>query len=258
MGSGKRRYFRTAWILICRVLGDIPKIIEAIIRPWPGVSGYVVRRFWYRMRFKHLGKRVRIEPNAYFFGHGRISIGDDTQIDIGTIIAAGPSTQGKAEVHKINNPYFTLSEGEVSIGKGVHVTAGVAILGSSGVQIGDYCGLAGGTRLISTTRHHSSYKDRSRRDIYFSQGFQEHGCYLCGPIVLGDNVGVASNAVLLPGSAVLKESFLAIGAVLRQGQVIAENSIAAGAPAERVGDRFRDTQISSRDGHRRGSCEERG
>jgi len=219
-------------------LAELREIKEALIRNWPGAIGYRLRTRCYRRRFKFLGQGVRIEPGVRFFGFPYISIGDGSHIDYGCFISTGPRGASKAEMKRLPNQAFTLSEGEVSIGKAVHIALGVYILGHGGVQIGDYSSLAGGVRVLSITGHYASFADRSRRDVYFSmKGGAEHACYLISPVVLGNNVGVASNAVLLPGATLSDESFLTIGSVAHYG-LIPPNSIAAGNPAARVSYRF--------------------
>ncbi len=217
---------------------EILDYIEAIVRHFPGRSGVIIRRIYYRLRFKHLGRNVRIEPGVRFVGHRYISIDDDSHIDFGCLILAGPVSLSGADVHYLRNRAFTLEEGEISIGKAVHIAPGCYLLGHGGIQIGDYCGCAGGTRIISITNHYTAFKDRARRDVYFTpRAGREHMSYILGAVVLEDNVGIASNAVLFPGTIVSKESFLTVGAVAYG--TIPPNSIVSGDPARRIRDRFR-------------------
>lgn len=231
--------------LVRRLLG-LPRIlidyagalVESWVRRSPGALGYGLRNRYYRKRFKHLGKNVRIDPGVRFIGAAHISIGDDTHIYYDCLICAGPVGATAAEVRRLPNENFLGQEGDVRIGRGVHIAAGAYILGSGGVQIGDCSGLAGGTRILSATYHYRSFEDPSRHDIYFGiEGGVEHACYLVGPVVLGENVGVASNAVILPGATVGAESFVTIGAVVHPG-VQPPNAILSGNPASRIKSRF--------------------
>jgi acetyltransferase-like isoleucine patch superfamily enzyme len=220
------------------LLNEWREIKEALIRHWPGGLGYRLRQSYYRRRMKYLGKNVVIEPGVRFMGLSRISIGDGTHIYYDCLICAGPVGATKAEVRRLPNERFRGEEGEVRIGRNVHMAAGCYILGSGGVQIGDCCGLAGGARILSATYHYRSFEDPSRQDIYFAiEGGAEHACYLVGPVVLGDNSGVASNAVILPGTAIEDKSFVAIGALVHSG-VYPPNSVLSGSPAIRIRDRF--------------------
>ena len=217
------------------LLNEFCELIEAAIRHWPGLGGVVIRRWWYALRLKRLGRGVLISPGVRFYGHRHISIGDDTHIDLDCIIIAGRALLESHEVRRLDNPAFTLAEGEVSIGKGVHIAPRCLIVGHGGVQIGDYCGCTAGTRIFSISNHYAGLADRSRRDVLFTTRAGPRS-YVVGPVVLGRNVGVALNAVVLPGTTLSDESFLAIGAVARG--LIPPNSLAAGNPAVRVRDRF--------------------
>jgi len=221
------------------ILRELESIIEAIIRNWPGRGGCIIRWLYYWCRFKHIGRGVKIKPGVRFFGHRYISLEDGCIIDFDCIIFAGPFSGGGAEKRYIPNDRFTLSEGEVRVGKGVHLSVGCYILGQGGVQIGDYSCCAARTRILSLTNHYASFADPSRRDVYFTINVgPEHECYMYGPVVLERNVGVASNCILLPGITLSEDSFLAIGSVLHKG-VIPPNSIAKGNPAVRIRDRYR-------------------
>ncbi len=219
---------------------DFGVALEGIVRWWPGVLGYRIRAAYYRRRLKSMGRDVRIEPGVYLVGHRHISLGDRVHIDRGCIVSAGPPGPTQAEIRRVPNAAFGLAEGEVGIGKAAHVAVGVYILGHGGVQMGDFCGLAGGARVISYTNHYASFDDRSRRDVYFTvEAGSEHAVYLSSPVVLGNNVGVASNAVILPGVTMGDESFLTVGSVALLG-AIPPNSIASGNPAVPLKKRFRD------------------
>jgi acetyltransferase-like isoleucine patch superfamily enzyme len=233
--------FRTL-ATIHRVLGgEVAAISEAVVRHWPGLVGYAIRRLYYRHRFKHLGRRVRIAPGVRFLGHRHISIDDDTFIDYGVQIIAGPPSS-QAEVCRLPNPQFDLAEGEVRIGKATHVAVGVCILGQGGVSVGDYCGIAGGSRILSCTHHYSSSKKRFRRDIYFSSmAGADHVCYIVSPVVIGNNAGVASNCILLPGTRMGDESFLGVASVVPTQGVVGSNRVACGNPAVEARYRFPST-----------------
>ncbi|MCK4341993.1 MAG: acyltransferase [Phycisphaerae bacterium] len=219
---------------------ELREIIEAVVRHWPGKLGFTMRRLYYRIRLKHVGRNVLISPGVRFFGHRYISIGDDTHVDLDCILVAGhTSLEHLDEVRRVENPYFTLSEGELSIGKGVHIAPGCLINGIGGVQIGDYCGCTAGTRIFSITNHYAGVRDRSRRDILFTNQAMPRSIII-GPVVLERNVGIALNSVVLPGTALREDSFVGIGSVARG--VIPPNTIVAGNPAVRIKDRFTVTE----------------
>ena len=230
--SAFRRILRPAWLLF----NQLVELVEMIVRQWPGMLGFSVRRLYYRSRLKHVGRNVLISPGVRFYGHRHISIGDETHIDLDCIIIAGPVSLTGHEVRRLSNPSFTLSEGEIGIGKGIHIAPRCMIVGHGGVQIGDYSGCTTGAKIFSVSNHYASFADRSRRDILFTTRASTPRCYVIGPVVLGRNTGVGLNSIVLPGATLHDESFLAIGSVAL-GE-IPPNSIAAGNPAVRIKDRF--------------------
>jgi acetyltransferase-like isoleucine patch superfamily enzyme len=221
------------------ILHELEGIIEAIIRNWPGRTGVMIRWLYYKCRLKHLGRGVVIRPGVRLFGHRYISLEDRCIIDYDCLISAGPFSGGGAEKRFIPNEGFTLSPGEIKIGKGVHLSVGCYVLGNGGVEIGDYSCCAGGTRILSVTNHYRSFEQPSRPDVYFTiHAGKDHECYMYGPVVLKRNVGIASNCILLPGTLICEDSFLALCSVAHKGK-IGPNSIASGSPAARLRDRYK-------------------
>lgn len=220
------------------VLRELQEIVEAILRDWPGELGVIVRRGYYRCRLKYVGKGVIIKTGVRFSGHRYITLLDGCIIDMGCLIAAGSCSQTQYETLYKPNKEFELSDGEVRIGRKVHISVGCYILGNGGFDIGDFSGLAAGTRVLSVTNHYASFADPSRHNVYFTINVPlENACFMYGPIVLKENVGVAANCVLLPGLTIHKDSFLSIGSVAK-GVVVA-NSIAGGNPVVRIKERFK-------------------
>ena len=151
---------------------EFQEIVEAILRDWPGRLGVVIRRGYYRCRLKHVGKDVIIKTGVRFVGHRYISLEDGCIVDIGCLILAGPFSPSQYETRYKPNSEFGLADGEVKVGRKVHLSVGCYILGNGGVDIGDYCGLAAGTRVLSVTNHYLSFENPSRRDVYFTINVQ--------------------------------------------------------------------------------------
>ena len=56
----------------------------------PGQLGLFLRRRYWANRLRSLGENVRIDPGVYIQNPKFVSIGDNTWIDRGVIILAGP------------------------------------------------------------------------------------------------------------------------------------------------------------------------
>jgi len=224
---------------ICKaVLGECLQVVEAVLRYWPGLVGQALRSAYYRRRLKHLGRGARIGLDVLITGPEFVSIGANTDLASGTRIGAGPLDTGSAETHRGVNPAFGATEGEVVIGKCVHIGPDCYLLGHGGIAIADNCGLAGGCRILSASNHYASLADPSNREMYFTAyAGREHAVYIISPVVLQRNVGVASNAVVLPGATLSRDCFVAIGSVVHRGTT-EPNTVVKGNPARVVKNRF--------------------
>lgn len=222
-----------------RALLAFPMDIWAMIVNYlPGAIGYVLRyRFW-KARLRQLGDRVTIEPGVYFQRPEFIEIGDNCWIDRGVMILAGPDNSNREKILR-ENPLFPGQPGVVHIGKNVHIGPNSIISGiAAGVHISDDCGLSAGARVYAFSHHYRSRQDPSKKVHFGPRKAAETQCLVEGSIFLGENTGVALNAVILPGTALLPDSFVSVNSVVIGG-VFPENSILAGNPARVTSHRFK-------------------
>jgi acetyltransferase-like isoleucine patch superfamily enzyme len=216
----------------------IPSSIwQMIVTYFPGPLGYVLRsRFW-RKRLKYLGAEVKLDVGVYFQNPQFITVDDKSWIDRGVILLAGPDSSTRAR-RAIPNDKFKLSPGELHIGKSVHIGPYCVISGIGGVHISDECGCSSGVKIYSFSHHYRSKDEPSNRSFCFAPFVSHDRQFLIeGPVFLGRNVGVALNAVILPGVSIENHSFVAINSVVSGS--FEENSLIAGNPAKRIKGRFR-------------------
>ncbi|ATE64039.1 acyltransferase [Rhizorhabdus dicambivorans] len=116
--------------------------------------------------------------------------------------------------------------GDVVIGADCAINSGTVIYSGNGVTIGDAVLIAANCTLAATN-HETADPDRRIRD----QGFQPSR----GGIVIGDDVWLGANVVLLDGARIGQGAVIAAGSVVR-GEV-EPYAIYAGAPAVRRGSR---------------------
>jgi acetyltransferase-like isoleucine patch superfamily enzyme len=228
----------TSMLRKLRVLLAVPENFwQMLITYLPGPAGYKLRYRYWKRRLKHLGKDVKIESGVSFQKPGSIFIDDDCWIDKDVTILAGEDHTMRPR-RLIPNERFPHERGTVHIGKYVHVAPYCIISGIGGVHISDACSLSSGAKIYSLSHHYRSDEWPSDRTILFSPRVQQKRQYLIeGPVFLGRNVGLALNAVLLPGVSIEEDSFVAINSVVRSS--FEENSLIAGNPAKRIGERFK-------------------
>jgi len=204
----------------------------------PGPIGNALRYWFWKGRLKYLGKNVIIDVGVYFQNPKFIAIDDNSWIDRGVIVLAGPDKSNRSR-RIIDNPRFSLEKGNVFIGKHVHIAPYSIISGIAGVYISDDCGISSGVKIYSFSHHYRSNDFPSDRKYRFSPLIEHDQQYLIeGPIFLDRNVGAALNAIVLPGVSIGKDSFVSINSVVSTS--FEENSLIAGSPAQRIRARYED------------------
>ena len=113
--------------------------------------------------------------------------------------------------------------GELVIGADCAINSGTVIYTGNGVRIGDAVLIAANCTLAPTNHQFSDATKRIR-----DQGFQPSR----GGIVIGDDVWLGANVVVLDGAVIGEGCIVAAGAVVR-GK-LEPYSVYAGSPANRV------------------------
>lgn len=220
------------------VLGAPGALWLLLVTHLPGPLGRGMRVRYWRRRLRHLGSGVRIDTDVYFQGPEWISIGDRVWIDKGVMLLAGPDRSARGR-RVLGSGSSDVERGALHVGDRVHLGPYCVISAIGGVRIGDGCTLSSGVRLYSFSHHFRSDEAPSDRRFHFGSMSDPTWQYMIeGPVVLGSNVGVALDAVLLPGVTIGECSFVTIGSVVNRDFGV--NSLIAGNPASRVGPRFRE------------------
>jgi len=122
--------------------------------------------------FKSVGKSIQISDKASFYNPGNISIGDYTRIDDFCVLSAG--------------------EGGIEIGRNVHLSVGVSIVGKGKVLISDFAGLSAKCSIFSSNDDYSGeYMTNPTVDTKYTN-------VTVGDIHIGKHVVVGANSVILP------------------------------------------------------------
>jgi len=200
--------------------------------------GIALRAAYWKARLKHMGKNVRIDVGARFSNSHNISIGDGAWIDAYVLLIAwkdgGRGYVGHLKVR--SNPNFKFNGGELIIGKGCHIAPHVLIQAIGGVYIGDFTGIASGSRVYSLSHHYKGPEDRKVVYKFTPQAPPEEQSFIEGPVVFEGNNALGLNSVVLPGVTIGRNSWIGVCSYVIED--VPPNCIASGTPCKIMKNRF--------------------
>lgn len=155
-------------------------------------------------RFRTVGANLVIGRSVKLHNAGQIELGDHVAIYDGVYLNA---------------------ESEIVIGSGSHIDVYTSIYGHGGVEIGNNCAIAAGVRIYSQSNSH---------------GLGTHVNIVDQPrvykkVIIGSDVWIGANAIILPGVVIESHSVIGAGAVVTSN--IPSSSIAVGIPARVISSR---------------------
>jgi acetyltransferase-like isoleucine patch superfamily enzyme len=163
----------------------------------------------FMQQFAHVGADVLVFADALVLKPEAISLGDHTRIDDFSRLEGG---QG------------------LEVGVHVHISSHCGVFGGGRCLIGDYVGIAQGSRIITGSEETGA--------VMSAVAPQEWRSVKTTTIVLDHLSFLAANAVMLPGTS------LGIGAVVAAGSVVTKPvppwEVWAGVPARAIGGRDAD------------------
>jgi acetyltransferase-like isoleucine patch superfamily enzyme len=169
--------------------------------------GYLTEEALIKMGFKRCGKNVKISDKAAIYEPELMEFGDHARVDD-----------------------FCLLSGKVSIGRNVHVAAFCNLAGGDeGVTIGDYCGVAYGSHIISQT------DDYSGRVMNNSTIPAKYTSVTKAEVLIKRHSMIGTACVIFPGVTI--EEGTSIGAMSLVTKSTEPWSIYIGIPAKKVKDR---------------------
>ena len=212
------------------VTRDIAKMILVYM---PGTTGIMLRRAYYKLRFKSCGKRLTVLSGVEIEGCKYISVGDNVMIDRGCILSTGKELCGNVLFKNGVIPNNQL--GIVNIGDNVHICQHCIIMGYGGIEIGDNCVLSACTKLYSMTSLHANPNDKAEVISVYPY---EQGYFRLGKVAIGFNTWIGLNCIVMPGVNIGMNSFCISNSVVTGD--LPSNSYVTGHPARDIGKRFQE------------------
>ena len=162
-----------------------------------------------RRRFAHFGKYSLIaSPVEMIVGAECITIGERAKINRGVMLNAWPG--------------LLTEKPELVIGNDCHLGARSHISAAVSIRIGDNL-LTGPNVLITDNSHGSSTRELLATHPDYRPLFSK------GPVVIGNNVWIGTNACIMPGVKVGDGAIVAANSVVTHD--VPANSVVAGSPA---------------------------
>lgn len=221
--------------LLRRIARAIADLVGGLVAPIPGRVGSELRIAYYRARGAKVGSRVRIDPLVQIDRPDMVEIGDHAWIDRNAILIAGEPRPGR-ETRLVGEP-GAVETGRIVVGRRCHVGPFTVLSGKGGLSLGDDVTISAGAKAYSLSHHYRSWARPDDETVMFgSMAPDEQQSMLQGPVVVGANVGIAADVLLLPGTTIGDRSFVRPRSVVTGSWP--PGSIIAGDPATREGSRF--------------------
>lgn len=166
--------------------------------------------------------RKGIHPAAVVDVQGRAVLPDNTILEPQAVIFVGPDGALELGENNILYPHCSIriDRGWMRTGREVSFGPGVMIYEPrGGLEIGDYCMIAGGTAICGVQHGADSLDIPMRRQVSRS-----------GKIVIEDDVWIGMRVVIMPGVTIGRQSIIGAGSLVNRD--IPPRSIAWGTPCE--------------------------
>jgi galactoside O-acetyltransferase len=177
-------------IYLALLLKSFFSIIESIIRNVSGPSGFFIRRLYYKLIFKKMGKDVLIDTGVIFNGAHNISCGDRVWFDCYSV--------------------FSVQIGNLIIGNQVHIHTHTFLGGRETIKIDDMCAISSGSKIFSGSVTIPKKNDKILNPVTKAN----KNLMNYGKVWLKKNSVVLANCTISPGvtmgegSMLLSNSFL--------------------------------------------------
>ena len=201
------------------------------IRNMPGSFGIVIRRNYYKKRFKKCGTGLIIGIGVLIDGAHLISIGDNVVIDSYCVIATSENLIGDMRIKK--NEFDLLMPGEIVIEDNVHLVQFCILMGHGGILIKNNSTLSASSKIYSMTN--LAYDPENKSNIISIMPYSQ-AIFLISQVILEENVWLGLNSVVMPGVQIGKNSFSVANSVITKS--MEHNSYISGNPAQKTKNRF--------------------
>jgi acetyltransferase-like isoleucine patch superfamily enzyme len=200
----------------------------------PGAAGIVLRRIFYRLLFKKVGRGVAFGRSLTIRHPHKIEIDDNSFIDdMAVLDAKGEANEGIRIGKSViigRNTTLSCKEGSIYLDDFVNLSANCSLLSETEIRIGRYSFMAGHCYLVAGGNHTFA---RTDVPIMFQPSI------IKGGIHIGEDCWIASSVTIVDGVKLGK------GCVVGAGSVVARSfrdyTVLLGNPASKIKSRVTTT-----------------
>lgn len=196
----------------------------------PGALGLFLRKIFYPIILKKVGRGVAFGRNITLRHPQKISIGDYSSIDDYAVLdAKGEKNQGIVIGQNVmvgRNTTLSCKEGSIHLKDFANISANCSLLSETLISVGKYTFLAGHCYLVAGGSHGF---ERIDIPIMFQPSLTKGG------IDIGDDCWIGASVTILDGVSLGKGAVIGAGSVVTES--IPDYSIAVGIPAKKIKER---------------------
>lgn len=214
-GRGIMRYARPAWKKLLTFRVPVIRPLAALLYAernmraiaWPLLAQKFYREPLLRYRCERVGERLHLEgAMPQIFGNGRIELGEDVRIGSRCTWVVG---------------FKVSTAAELVVGNRVSLNYQNMISVAQSVRIGDDTMVAGNVQIYDNISHPLSPGRRLRHETFTLEE--------SAPVVIGRNVWLGTNAIIMRGVTVGDNSVVAAGSIVTRP--VPPNTLVGGNPA---------------------------
>jgi acetyltransferase-like isoleucine patch superfamily enzyme len=193
----------------------------------PGALGIVMRRIFYRLLFKKVGRGVAFGRSLTIRHPHKIEIGDNSFIDdLAVLDAKGEANEGIRIGKNVivgRNTTLSCKEGSIYLDDFVNLSANCSLLSETEIRIGRYSFMAGHCYLVAGGNHTFG---RTDVPIMFQPSI------IKGGIHIGEDCWIAASVTMVDGIKLGKGCIVGAGSVVARS--FPDYTVVLGNPASKI------------------------
>lgn len=200
------------------------EILTTFLGPMPGGLGFFLRKKFYPLIFKKVGKGLIIGRNIVVRHADKIELGDNVTIDDNCLIdGRGSGSEGVVFEDNVlinRNCLIIAKAGPIKLKKRTSIGSNSVIVSLAGVELDEAVLTAGGCYLSAGAYHFD--------DV--NVAVMDQGAYSKGPIRIGEKAWIGTGVIVLDGVNIGTGAIIGAGSVVTKD--IPDRAIAIGTPAK--------------------------